>query len=101
MDHALPLPTERGRTAGFVIANYLVNLIKEKKGARQIIFATHNANFVVNADCELTYILVMLEHITTIDRTTLENLEHREILLKLEGGRKALDIRERKYRGYR
>ena len=34
-----------------LIANYLVELIKEKKKQRQIIFATHNANFVLNADC--------------------------------------------------
>ena len=36
-----------------LIANYLVGLIKEQKQHRQIIFATHNANFVLNADAEL------------------------------------------------
>lgn len=36
-----------------LIANYLVALIKEQKQKRQIIFATHNANFVLNADAEL------------------------------------------------
>ncbi len=33
-----------------LIANYLVTLIKKQKQKRQIIFATHNANFVLNAD---------------------------------------------------
>ncbi len=36
-----------------LIANYLVTLIKKQKQKRQIIFATHNANFVLNADAEL------------------------------------------------
>ncbi len=36
-----------------LIAKYLVTLIKERKQERQIIFATHNANFVLNADAEL------------------------------------------------
>ncbi|OGC21049.1 hypothetical protein A2310_08660 [candidate division WOR-1 bacterium RIFOXYB2_FULL_37_13] len=35
-----------------LIANYLVPLLKEKKSDRQIIFATHNANFVINGDAE-------------------------------------------------
>lgn len=36
-----------------LIVNYLVDLIKDKKQQRQIIFETHNANFVLNADAEL------------------------------------------------
>ncbi len=35
-----------------LIANYLVTLVKKQKQKRQIIFATHNANFVLNADAE-------------------------------------------------
>jgi ABC-type cobalamin/Fe3+-siderophores transport system ATPase subunit len=42
-----------------LIAEYLVHLIKKKKANRQIIFATHNANFVVNADSELIYSLTI------------------------------------------
>ena len=40
-----------------LIANYLVPLIKSVKKNRQIIFATHNANFVVNGDSEKIFIL--------------------------------------------
>ena len=40
-----------------LIANYLVPLIKKKKNNRQIIFATHNANLVINGDSEKIFIL--------------------------------------------
>ena len=80
-----------------LIANYLVNLIKTVKSNRQIVFATHNANFVVNADCELICILTMPESRTVYSVTTIEDLGNRDALLGLEGGRKAFALRERKY----
>jgi len=83
-----------------LIANYLVNLVKKEKVKRQIIFATHNANFVINADAEQIYILEMPEKQTEFIQTTIENLDERERLLKLEGGEKAFSKREMKY-GFR
>ena len=80
-----------------LIANYLVNLIKAVKSDRQIVFATHNANFVVNADCELIYVLTMPESHTAFSPSTIEDLRNRDALLELEGGRKAFALRERKY----
>ncbi len=80
-----------------LIANYLVDLIKEKKSSRQMIFATHNANIVVNADAELTTILSMPEAKTNVDFATIEDLSHRNSLLNLEGGVEAFEKRERKY----
>ena len=72
-----------------LIANYLVPLIKHKKNNRQIIFATHNANFVVNGDAEKIFILKNETGTTEVIETTIENLENRDELLKLEGGRDA------------
>jgi ABC-type cobalamin/Fe3+-siderophores transport system ATPase subunit len=81
-----------------LIAKYLVNLIKRKKQERQIIFATHNANFVINGDSELVHVLAMDdEHRTVIESTTIENLVHRETLLALEGGAAAFRQRENRY----
>ncbi len=80
-----------------LIANYLVALIKQQKMKRQIIFATHNANFVINADAEQIYILEMPDKQTQISQTTIENMQHRDKLLKLEGGEKAFLKRESKY----
>jgi predicted ATP-dependent endonuclease of OLD family len=80
-----------------LIANYLVELIKRKKLERQIIFATHNANFVVNADSELIHILEMPENQTEFSFTTLENLNGRDRLLKLEGSELAFKQRRNKY----
>lgn len=82
-----------------LIADYLVDLIKVKKMDRQIIFATHNSNFVINGDSELIYILEIPDgsiH-TAITPTTIEDISNREKLLKLEGGREAFLSREHKY----
>lgn len=81
-----------------LIAQYLVDILKQKKLERQIIFATHNANFVVNGDAELIHILdISAENQTIITSTTIENLEHRERLLALEGGVEAFKHRETRY----
>ncbi len=80
-----------------LIANYLVPLLKKKKPDRQIIFATHNANFVINGDAEKIFILETPDKKTTFIETTIENLEHREKLLKLEGGEEAFESRRKKY----
>lgn len=80
-----------------LVAEYLVKLIKDTKYKRQIIFATHNANFVVNGDSELIHILeISSDNKTSITATSIENLENREKLLSLEGGRTAFEIRDKK-----
>jgi len=80
-----------------LIANYLVELIKQKKKQRQIIFATHNANFVLNADAELIIKLENNDGSTSIKSFTIEDIDNRDDLLKLEGGKEAFKKRERKY----
>ncbi|MEY4480956.1 MAG: hypothetical protein RIQ84_118 [Pseudomonadota bacterium] len=83
-----------------LIAKYLVDLIKVRKNHRQIIFATHNANLVVNGDSELVHCLFMNgENVSNSIETTIENLKNREHLLALEGGLKAFLRRERRYSG--
>lgn len=81
-----------------LIANYLVPLIKKNKNNRQIIFATHNANFVINGDAEKIFILKNETGITEFIETTIEDLNNREELLKLEGGRDAFKKRGDKLR---
>ena len=81
-----------------LIAKYLVELVKNVKKNRQIIFATHNANFVVNGDAELIHILSMTEEkVTAAKETSIENMEYREKLLSLEGGADAFKKRDKKY----
>lgn len=82
-----------------LIAKYLVQLIKKIKINRQVIFATHNANFVINGDSELIHILQCSDdNSTEITSTTIENILNRGHLLSLEGGREAFDNREKRYR---
>ena len=82
-----------------LISNYLVEVIKDRKQNRQIIFATHNANFVINGDTELIHILDIDEpsQTTTVISTTIENAQTRETLIGLEGGREAFKKREYRY----
>lgn len=80
-----------------LIANYLVELIKKQKKDRQIIFATHNANFVLNADAELIIKLNNDDNKIIAQSFSIEDSENREDLLKLEGGKEAFKKRERKY----
>lgn len=80
-----------------LIANYLVTLIKKQKQKRQIIFATHNANFVLNADVEQIIQLKNENNKIVAQSFMIESDKHKEDLLKLEGGEKAFKDRERKY----
>ncbi|WRC66994.1 AAA family ATPase [Helicobacter pylori] len=80
-----------------LIASYLVTLIKKQKQKRQIIFATHNANFVLNADAELIIQLKNENNKIVAQSFMIESDKHKEDLLKLEGGEKAFKDRERKY----
>jgi len=81
-----------------LISNYLVDLIIEHKKHRQIIFATHNANFVINGDSELIHILeISKNNRTSIISTTIERPETRDSLIALEGGEDAFINREAKY----
>ncbi|MGT0099523.1 AAA family ATPase [Helicobacter pylori] len=72
-----------------LIANYLVALIKKQKQKRQIIFATHNANFVLNADAELIIQLKNENNKIVAQSFMIESDAYKEDLLKLEGGEKA------------
>lgn len=83
----------------YLIANYLTDIIKNTKQNRQVIFATHNANFVINGDAELIHILEQDEKDgkTKITSTTIENPDTRSDLVALEGGIDAFRRREQKY----
>jgi len=83
-----------------LVANFLVDLVKRKKLERQLIFATHNANFVVNGDAELIHFMeIDADGSTQSFPLTIENVEHRRVLMALEGGLEAFKRRFRKYHG--
>ncbi|MEW2921271.1 TrlF family AAA-like ATPase [Muricauda sp. ANG21] len=82
-----------------LVADYLVELVKQKQFDRQIIFASHNSNFVINGDSSLIHVLEIpnTDVYTHVTSTTIENIENRDKLLKLEGGIQAFLTRESKY----
>lgn len=87
-----------GHLDSLLIANYLVDLIKRAKLNRQIVFATHNANLVVNGDADLIYHLEMNPSgLTIATATVLEDVINRYRIISLEGGPEAFKRREGKY----
>ena len=83
------------------IANEIVDVIKKAKTNKQIIFATHNANIVINADAEQIYVLNSeIDGTTDIEQMSIEDVyeeNKREKLLMLEGSEQAFKKREEKY----
>jgi ABC-type lipoprotein export system ATPase subunit len=87
----------------------IVELIRSSKSNRQLIFATHNPNMVVNGDADKVVVLAS----TPIDprpgserpRVSIEadgaietDVVKSSITLVMEGGETAFDLRRRKYR---
>lgn len=83
----------------FYLYQTLTPIIKEVKKRRQLIFATHDANIVVNGDAELILITTTDDgKFANVRPTSLENLNDRENVMKiLEGGKDAFQKREQKY----
>lgn len=84
------------------IANELVDIIKQVKQNRQIIFATHNANIVVGADAEQIYVLKTDERtkLTSFEQMSIEDVYEKNKqaeLMCLEGSKEAFQNREKKY----
>jgi type III restriction enzyme len=81
----------------------IVQLIWRAKSRRQLIFASHNANFVVNGDAEL---VICCDYVKAADQTggqikatgAIDNLGIRdEITAVTEGGKDAFKLRVEKY----
>ena len=83
----------------FYLYKTLTPIIKEVKKRRQLIFATHDANIVVNGDAELIFIVITEDgEFGDITSTSIENLATREKVMDvLEGSKTAFIRREKKY----
>ncbi len=83
----------------FYLFKTLTPIIKEVKKKRQLIFATHDANIVINSDAELIYIVTTSDgKFGDINITSIENLLTRiKVMDVLEGGKTAFKKREQKY----
>ncbi len=83
------------------IASKLIEVIKQVKQDKQIIFATHNANIVINADSEQIYILKTEQNNkTSFKSMSIEDVyekKKQEELMMLEGSVEAFKLREKKY----
>lgn len=87
----------------------IAGMLRQSKSNRQIIFATHNANLVVNGDADKTIVLKSVpeeaQDVSTAARIVIETdgaIETQSvrdaITLTLEGGEEAFELRGRKYK---
>lgn len=87
----------------------IVDLIKRSKSNRQLVFATHNPNVVVNGDADKILSLTTGEvdprpgegsiRISVDQDGAIETPEVKAVITKvMEGGEGAFDLRRRKYR---
>lgn len=81
------------------IEDHIVSTLRDRRGMRQYLFATRNANALVSGDAEQVFVLEgddthgRIERSGSIDRLTTRDL----IVLNLEGGQDAFARRSRKY----
>lgn len=81
------------------ISNELIPIFKKIKLYRQIIIVSHNANLVVNADSEQVIIANNTDGRLSYTSGSLEDpYINSEVCRVLEGGQKAFEDRERRYR---
>jgi len=78
----------------------IVKKVREQKELRQFIFTTHNANLLVSADADLSFVLEasaekgMVRSHGGIDRQDTNDL----LVIHLEGGEAAFKVRGLKYK---
>jgi len=77
----------------------LLPFIRRLKGRRQIVFATHDANLVVNGDADQVVSLdADADSVVSIEQNAIDDPAIRNAILKtLDGGQDAFDLRKRKY----
>ena len=81
------------------IESYIVETLRNRRGVRQFILSTRNANILVSGDAEQVFSLASDELHGEVQKTgSIDRFETRElILLELEGGAEAFERRRRKY----
>jgi chromosome segregation protein len=77
------------------VVNDIVAAVETCKQQRQVIFATHNANLVVNGDAE--NVLHLRDSCLTVSGAIDEKGVRDAITECMEGGRKAFELRRKKY----
>ena len=81
------------------IVDHVVETLRNRRGARQYLFATRNANILVSGDAEQVFVLGSdgergyVESVGSVDRLSTREL----ILLNLEGGEEAFARRSLRY----
>ena len=75
----------------------VVNAVQRMKKRRQMIFITHNANIPVLAEAELVLVMTSDGRIGAIEKSGSVDECREQIIELLEGGRKAFELRSKRY----
>jgi energy-coupling factor transporter ATP-binding protein EcfA2 len=75
----------------------VVNAVQRLKKRRQMIFITHNANIPVLAEADLVLVMNSDGRIGVIERSGTVDECREQIIELLEGGRKAFELRSKRY----
>jgi ABC-type cobalamin/Fe3+-siderophores transport system ATPase subunit len=77
----------------------LLPALRRLKGRRQVIFATHDANIVVNGDADqVIYLQADQEFGRVVQQGTIDQTEVKDAIVRiLDGGRDAFTLRQAKY----
>jgi energy-coupling factor transporter ATP-binding protein EcfA2 len=75
----------------------VVNAVQRMKKRRQMIFITHNANIPVLAEAELVLVMTSDGRVGAIERHGTVDECREQIIDLLEGGRKAFQLRSKRY----
>jgi energy-coupling factor transporter ATP-binding protein EcfA2 len=75
----------------------VVNAVQRLKKRRQMIFITHNANIPVLADADLVLVMNSDGRIGVVEKSGTVDECREQIIELLEGGRKAFELRSKRY----
>ncbi len=75
----------------------VVNAVQRLKKRRQMIFITHNANIPVLAEADLVLVMNSDGRIGTVEKSGTVDECREQIIELLEGGRKAFELRSKRY----
>jgi hypothetical protein len=81
------------------LLTFLIPALRRLKGKRQVIFATHDANIVVNGDADqVVFLRADADHVTESVQGAIDEPRVRDAVIEtLDGGRDAFSLRQAKY----
>jgi hypothetical protein len=98
-DNPLVIDQPEDNLDNHFIFETVVNAVQRLKKRRQMIFITHNANIPVLAEAELVLVMNSDGRVGVVEKSGTVDECREQIIDLLEGGRKAFELRSKRYAG--